>query len=353
MRVAIVGICGNIGMGIAAGLLRTGFLNQGRNALIGIPNTAQGSMTLAHYLRDELLATSPHRSQAKQFTLTTDFREINADIVVIAACSGIMSGREFERKGLTRHNRPILRLLATNFQHHGSGHEFFVICTNPIELGVSIFSTTLNAPERVIGIGCYHDSVRFSHLLQERFDGTNAPLLLGEHGPNAVPIWPKSCRGGAILTRTFHNRRLATLSLVNPHLMYIKSHGLDTLSTQERLRLVNSILMKCREDVRVSLGTHLSHVAGGINGVGGIAIVMSLIAHFLCGKDVWLPLNISITTLGALGQDTVVGLPTRLCSKRRLVGSPRIEHLQPFEIVELENAGTAIHRYLSQVAASQ
>ncbi len=131
-----------------------------------------------------------------EINVTDDPERIIGDVVVIAG--GVTFGTSTDEIGaasrdtLARSNLAVFERLA-----HSIGRTrpldppVVIIVTNPVELGVKIFSNYLPR-ENVIGMGAFSDSSRFRWeiaselgIRRQRVHG----YMLGEHGSGLIPMW--------------------------------------------------------------------------------------------------------------------------------------------------------------------
>ncbi|RYX83900.1 L-lactate dehydrogenase [bacterium] len=104
-----------------------------------------------------------------------------------------------------RYNAEIFREIVPRVvSHNPSG--IILIATNPVDVLVRLALDISGLPSgRVLGSGTLVDSARLTFFLSERFgvdERSIEALILGEHGPGAVPIW-SACRVGAMPMDTF------------------------------------------------------------------------------------------------------------------------------------------------------
>ncbi|MDY7011701.1 MAG: malate dehydrogenase, partial [Planctomycetota bacterium] len=167
MDVAIVGAGGACGRMIATHLLAERVLEtHERLQLVGRDGGAscRSLPGLCADLRDAFAGTCP------ELDVALSPEDVVADIVVIAA------GRTLPvidpanpqkslqvlptRDDIATSNRPVFEAYSEAISRLGAGHEIILILSNPVELGVEIFSRRLER-HRVFGIGAYSDTLRF------------------------------------------------------------------------------------------------------------------------------------------------------------------------------------------------
>ncbi|HEY8034639.1 MAG TPA: NAD(P)-binding domain-containing protein [Methylobacter sp.] len=134
----------------------------------------------------------------------------DADIVVISA--SVASDRQVtSRLQLGEKNAELLRelipVLATN-----NPNAVFVIVTNPVDvMTYAAYKLSDFASNRVMGVGTLVDSARFRAMLSQEEhihpDDLRA-YILGEHGPNQIPILSSAEAGGEQIGDTPIHRQL-------------------------------------------------------------------------------------------------------------------------------------------------
>ncbi|MBA2480147.1 MAG: lactate dehydrogenase [Planctomycetes bacterium] len=188
MDIAIVGAGGTIGRQIAVTLVQEGIVPAtGRLQLVGRRGGASERRLpgMVSDLGDAFAERLP------EVDIAFEPEDLIADLVIIAGAEEPGNARSLDRGDMARRNRPIFERYADQLANHGHGEELVLIVTNPVELGVEIFSRRLPR-QRVIGMGAYLDTMRFrreiaSELGVRRQDVQG--LVVGEHGLAMVPCW--------------------------------------------------------------------------------------------------------------------------------------------------------------------
>lgn len=187
MELSIVGAAGAVGRHLATHLLRGGVLTASdRLQLVG--HGAEGTERRVLAERCDLL--DAFDETAPRIEVATGPEEVSGDVVVMAAGATI-DQQHPSRRDLAAGNRPVIEAVAAALARHGTGREVVVVVTNPVELGVEIFSRHLDR-HRVLGMGAHQDSLRFARAIAAsaglRRDQVHA-WVCGEHGEAQVPLW--------------------------------------------------------------------------------------------------------------------------------------------------------------------
>jgi malate dehydrogenase len=187
MQLSIIGAAGAVGQYLATHLLRSGLLTASdRLQLVGhgVEGTERRLLAERCDLLDAFDETAPSIDVAALPT------EVAGDVIVMAA-GATVDQQHPSRRDLADSNRPVFETFATALARHGTGREVVVVVTNPVELGVEIFSRHLER-HRVFGMGAEQDSLRFARAIASdarvHRDHVHA-WVCGEHGEAQVPLW--------------------------------------------------------------------------------------------------------------------------------------------------------------------
>lgn len=187
MNVSILGAAGEVGRALAVHLLRGGFMTP-TDTLQLVGHGPEGTERTLLAERVDLLDAFDQTAPDIEVAATPD--EVSGDIVIMAA--GVTVSKQTRtRRELAAKNMPVFETFASTLARNGTGLERVVVVTNPVELGVEIFSRHLNR-HRVLGMGAQQDSLRFARAIADvagvHRDRVHA-WVLGEHGEAQVPLW--------------------------------------------------------------------------------------------------------------------------------------------------------------------
>ncbi len=204
MNISIIGASGGVGREIAIQLIRDRHLEPHETLQLVDANPHSAHPHLLHGLRADLL--DAHAEIAPQIAVANDVESVNGDIVIMTA------GRTFataptqinhaSRDELALGNLPIFEQCAQAVARRAQDTlPLVIIVTNPVELGVQIFTRHLPR-ESVIGMGAHSDSLRFRQEIaadlgvrRQRVHG----YVVGEHGAGLVPLWSSARVSGFAL----------------------------------------------------------------------------------------------------------------------------------------------------------
>lgn len=194
MDVSIVGASGGCGREIVTQIVQQRLLESREILQLVGSNPNSRRPHLLHGFRADL--QDAYAEIIPELNVTDDAEKIIGDVVVITG------GQTFSttpadigsasRDILARANVAVFERFARALARSRSTFPpVVIIVTNPVELGVAIFSRYLPRTH-VIGMGAYSDSARFRWeiasdlgIRRQRVRG----YMLGEHGNGMVPIW--------------------------------------------------------------------------------------------------------------------------------------------------------------------
>lgn len=194
MDISIIGASGACGRQIVIQIIRDRLLERREILQLVASNPNSPHPYLLHGFRADL--QDAYAETIPELDVTDDPGQIIGEVVVMAG--GVTFATDPRQVGtasrdmLARQNRPLFERFAQAIaQARQENPPVVIVVTNPVELGVHIFSRYLPR-ENVIGMGAYSDSLRFrweiAHDLgigRQRVHG----YVLGEHGAGMVPLW--------------------------------------------------------------------------------------------------------------------------------------------------------------------
>jgi malate dehydrogenase len=186
IAVSIIGASGAVGTTLATHILRSDLLGPyDRLQLVGRGISASTAKLLATRI-DLLDAFDDERVEIE---VVPNIEDVDGDVVIVCAGNTI-SSKSMNRRELGAANLPIFEHIADACASRVP-EALFIVVSNPVELGVEVFSNKLNR-HRVLGMGAQQDSLRFARAIAKdlgisRYD-VHASVL-GEHGQAMVPLW--------------------------------------------------------------------------------------------------------------------------------------------------------------------
>ena len=298
MDVAIVGASGACGRMIATHLLADRVLEPyERLQLVGrAGGPSQRSLPgLRTDLRDAFSETTP------QVDVALGPEDVVADIVVMAA------GQTFDpldaadpagsladmpsRDDLATANCAIFEAHAEALARLGAGHEIVLVLSNPVELGVEVFSRHLGR-HRVIGIGAYSDTLRFRREIATELGVRRqmvSGFVLGEHGSGMVPAWSTvKVQGMAAdeVDRAVRIMRKGTVLADFPDRLAAEADRLLAHMVSPNAAEAFVFLASMPPDMRTYLKPWVTHMSGGLTANVTAMVTVDLVKTVLAGHEV-------------------------------------------------------------------
>ena len=313
MDIAVIGASGAVGRAVCAQILATGLLHaEERLQLVGRRGGA--SETGVFGLRIDLL--DAYAVRAPQVEPILDAEAINADVIImVAGATPPHDANEgTTRDAVARTNRPVFEDYARAIARYGRGHEVVIIQSNPVELAVDMFARHLER-HRVMGAGSYNDTLRFRREIASGIpDGNHTAVtgyVLGEHGPNLVPIWSSLGAPGVpaevwqdYLYAARGRRKLEDL----PGEVAAARDTLQSLIAGGEGETAFAFVALLPPDVRAVVKPWFAHWSGGTSTVTAHSAV-DIVRSMRDGHRVMLPLQVAVTEDDWPGVESVLGLP--------------------------------------------
>ena len=284
MDVAVVGAGGDIGRQIAARLVADRLVAAtDRLQLV----EAQGSRgeSVARGLRSDL--ADAFGETLPQVDVATSPEDLAADLVIFAAGATVpCDPREVRtRKDLARTNAPIFTAYAEALARHGMGTELVIIVSNPVELGVEVFSRHVER-HRVIGMGAFLDTIRFRNEIAGELSVRRQKvrgLVIGEHGPNMVPLWSTVSVQG--MDPGLARSRIDALAGSAPADVGKELEGIARLVADGRIEAAYRRVDALPVPARLVLRPYITQFTGAKTPLGTGEIVTRLVETVLSGTD--------------------------------------------------------------------
>lgn len=195
MDISVIGASGSCGREIVTQLVSARVLGRGEllQLIGGNPHTRRPSYL--HGLRADL--QDAYAENIAEIDVTDDADEIVGDIVVMAAGTTFPTdagaiGKLQSRDDLSRANALLFEHFGRAVARHRSNNPpIVIIVSNPVELGVHVFSRHLPR-EYVLGMGAFSDSQRFRWEIARQLGVGRQRVhaaMAGEHGLGMVPLW--------------------------------------------------------------------------------------------------------------------------------------------------------------------
>lgn len=312
MDVSIIGASGDVGRQIAVQLIAEQVVaSSQRLQLVGRASgkSAQSLYGLRADLLDAYAETSP------EIDVALSPQEVTADIIIVTSGATVPAepGKALGRAELGYINKPIFEMYAQAIAQHGHGDELIIIVSNPVELGVEVFSRYLDR-ERVIGIGAYQDSLRFRREIAAdlgvRRQRVHA-FVLGEHGENLYPMWSSVQVYGMddselsdVVQRLSQGRDYDDFRID----LLAARHELVKLLTEGKAQEAFALVYRLPPDLRTVLVPFLTFISGAKTSIATANAVVDLVNTIIEGREVLVAGQVSLRG-ECFDMDTVMGMP--------------------------------------------
>jgi malate dehydrogenase len=312
LDVSIIGAGGDVGRHVAMHLIAERVVvSTQRLQLVGHKDgkSSHSLFGLRADLLDAYAETSP------EIDIALNAEEITADIVIFAAGATVPTepGKALDRSALARINKPIFETYAKAIAEHGHGDEIILIVSNPVELGVEIFSRYLER-ERVIGIGAYQDSLRFRREIAAdlgvRRQRVHA-FVLGEHGENLYPMWNTIQVYGmddeeldCVVQRLSQKRTYDDYRVD----LAAARHEMIKLLDEGKTREAFNLAYRLPPDLRTILVPFLTYLSGAKTSIATAHVVGDLVHTIMEGREVLVAGQVALRG-ECFNINTVMGMP--------------------------------------------
>ncbi|GIV18739.1 MAG: malate dehydrogenase [Armatimonadota bacterium] len=290
MDVSIIGASGDCGREIAIQLVAERVLSPTeRLQLVG--RRGGRSERVLFGLRSDL--ADAYAEIAPELDVALHPEEVVGDIIVMAAGQAVPidASSAPSRDTLAHTNLPVFHTYARALEKYGHGNEVVIVVTNPVELGVEIFSRYLGR-HRVIGIGAYSDSLRFRREIAAdvgvRRQMVHA-FVVGEHGEQMVPLWSSVRIYGmdmeemlAISGRLRGNRSVLDF----PQEVQREKLSVVAYLQQGLIREAFEHVDRLPPDLRVVLKPYLTHLSGAKTAVATANVTVDLVRTLMDGREI-------------------------------------------------------------------
>lgn len=319
MDIAIVGANGDVGRALAVQIISRRLLTpQQRLQLVG--RAGGDSAKALHGIRSDLYDAYAEITPEIDIAISPD--EVAADLILFTAglTVPVKSTQIGNRRSLAMANLDVFSAYAEAIARNGHGEELVVVVTNPVELGVEIFSRHLGA-RRVIGMGAFQDTMRLRREIANTVGVRRQRVqayMLGEHGDALVPVLSDMWIYGYDAEEV-QQARLALLDAV-PTLQF------DSRLAQEKAKLAAWLAESRVEDafryaatlppmLRAVLLPLITHTSGAKTAVSTAAVTAELVELIMTGGHSVIPAQVRLGDGDWQGPAGVLGVPV-ICGLR-------------------------------------
>ena len=319
MDIAIIGANGDVGRSLAAQIISRQILTP-RQRLQLVGRRDGGSASALYGLRADLYDAFAEITPEIDVAFAPE--EVAADLILFCAgrTAPTGSGPMVGRHELAMGNRAVFESYAKSIAQRGHGEELVVIVTNPVELGVEVFSRYLD-PHRVFGMGAYQDTMRLRREIAADFGVRRQRVhgyMLGEHGDALVPILSRfwiygfdEAENAAALQRLRGTRSgsefVGTLAR--------EKAALGALIAGNHVEQAFRHAEALPPDLRAVLLPLITHISGAKTATSTAAVTAELAEQILSGGQSVIPAQVSLASSDWFGPAGVIGVPV-ICGLR-------------------------------------
>lgn len=340
-NVAVVGAAGACGRQVVIQLLNRSLMASDARLQL-VSRKGGSSADMMHGLRADL--RDAFADDAPTIELIDEPSAIDADLVVMMAGATLSSGAN--RTELAAKNRQMFQSYADALAERSGTPPLVIVQSNPVELGVSVFSSRLER-HRVVGAGAWSDSLRFRREIADALGVRRTAVqagMIGQHGDHLVPIWSRVRVSGVDQARLdtwiAAQREARVLADLPEEIVRHRTTLLEMVSAGNiggAFVAVESL----PADLRAIIKPFLIHfTAGHTTEITTAHSVVDLIALAMEGDDIQRPLQVRLEN-EITGVEGVIGLPV-------LFGPTGWHFKSPPEIAEDELE--ALHICLDAIA---
>ncbi len=328
MDVSIIGAAGTIGRAIALSLVRNRILPPTERLQL-VAHKEGGSKNSVEGLAADL--ADAYAEQIPDIDVAVDPEQVLGDVIIMAAGATVPTdpALPIDRNALARNNYALFEMYAKAIRKTGHGEELVLVVSNPVELGVHVFSKHLdNGPRRVFGMGAYLDSLRFRKEIASDLGVRRQAVqgfVLGQHGPCMVPCWSTvsvfgfdSDEGGErlkALRRRTQPKRLDEIARETAAIQAAKG----TAAAYRHLS-------RYGPEVRTYVKPFVTHQSGARTSLGTAEMTLRLVETILKGEQAITAVQVALS--GEFHDiHGVTGVPAVISAQ----GVLRVEHLDLYE----------------------
>jgi len=311
--VAVIGAAGACGRQVVTQSLDRSLLDpDSRLQLIG--HRGGASANEMHGLRADL--RDAFADDAPVIELIDDPDAIDADLVVMIAGATVPTDltANVDRALLAERNRRLFETYADALAARAGGEPLVIVQSNPVELGVAVFSERLER-HRVVGAGAWSDTMRFRREIADSFGVRRTAVraaMIGQHGDHLVPVWSRVQVDGVdeaeLAAWVAGQRRGRSLAQLPAEIVAQRGRLLALVGSGD-VGGAFAAVEELAADLRAALKPFLVHyTAGHTTEIVTAHAVVDLIALAMAGDDIQRPLQVRLD--GEIdGISGVIGLP--------------------------------------------
>lgn len=314
MNISIIGAAGGVGRELTISIIQEGLLDKNeRLQLVGRKGSESGQKL--HGLKMDISDSFSEIMPEMDIIDTPD--GVSGDIIIMAAGEPLHVSPHYklaDRDRLAEKNVDLFYTFAESVAKNSPGG-IVIIITNPVELGVHIFSKYLWRYQ-VLGMGAFIDTLRFRREIAEEFNVRRQCVqgfVLGEHGIGFTPIWSSVKIYG--MDEDYYAKKLESF-YNRPQKDDLIGHWRKMIECLDQGKIddVCAMLPRFTPDERAFLSPFISNYTGTHALAGAAGAAMRLLRSIIASNE-----TLSACQFKVEGEfldiHSVIGVPVIICNK--------------------------------------
>lgn len=314
MNVSIIGAAGGVGRELTITLIQEGLLDKNERLQLVGRKGSQSDQKL-YGLKMDILDSFSEIIPEIDIVNTPEW--VNGDIIIMVAGEPLYlsSNSNLSNRDMLGEKNIELFYSFGESVAKNSPDAIVIVVTNPVELGVHIFSKYIPRYQ-VLGIGAFIDTLRFRRELAEEFSVRRQRVqgfVLGEHGMGFVPIWSSVKIYG--LDEDYCKGKLKTF-YDTPYKHDILNHWREISKRMKEgeMEALCDQWPKLTPDERAFFSPFISNYTGAHALVGTSGAIMRLIRSIKASNETLSACQIKVEG-EFLGIHSVIGVPVIICNR--------------------------------------
>lgn len=314
MNVSIIGAAGGVGRELTISIIENELLDKNETLQL-VGRKSSGSEQKLHGLLMDISDSFEELLPVVDIVNSPD--DVNGDIIIMVAGEPLHVSSNYKltnRDNLAEKNSELFYSFAESIAKN-SPNAIVIIISNPVELGVHIFSKYIHR-NQVLGMGAFIDTLRFRREIAEDFNVRRQSVqgfVLGEHGMGFVPVWSSVKIYG--LDNDECEKKLKSI--------YNRVHYKDLLKHWEsmsncledgRINDLCSHLKNFTPDERAFFSPFISNYTGAHALAGAAGAAIRLIHSIMSSRETLTACQVKVEG-EFLGINGVIGVPVTICNK--------------------------------------
>ena len=344
MNISIIGAAGGVGRELTISLIEEAVMDK-TECLQLIGRKGSKSDQKLYGLKMDLFDSFAEIMPEVDIANTPE--EVRGDIIIMVAGEPLHMNPDYnilDRGKLAKKNIELFYTFAESIAKN-SPDAIVIIISNPVELGVHVFSKFLSRFQ-VIGMGAFIDTLRFRREIAEEFNVRRQRVqgfVLGEHGIGFTPIW-SSVKVYGVDRESCQNKLEGFYEQAHKHDPSTHWQKLAQCIKNGRIDNVCSMLPRLSPDERAFLSPFISNYTGTHALAGASGAAMRLIRSIKSSNE-----TLSACQFKVEGEfldiHGVFGVPVIICNKGILCVEP-MDDLWENEKVILKKCSENINKKL-------